>query len=120
MSEYSKALKQFRKYIKEWGELMSDYIKREEATSVPVVPKEHRKHFNSLDDAFETGWNEALACVNMIPSADVVEVVRCKDCKHWSEYMEGIGVCDKLKTDTGEGVFCSYGESKDGSGNTKG
>ena len=47
-------------------------------------------------------------------------LVRCKDCKHWSEYMEGIGVCDKLKTDTGEEVFCSYGESKDGSGNTKG
>ena len=53
--------------------MSGDYIKREYATSIPVIPKEHRKHFNSLDDAFETGWNEALACVFMIPCEDVVE-----------------------------------------------
>ena len=46
-----------------------DSISREEATSIPILPKEHRKIFKSIDDAFETGWNEALSCVNMLPSA---------------------------------------------------
>ena len=48
----------------------SDLISRQEATSIPILPKEHRKVFRGEDDAFETGWNEALACVNLLPSAD--------------------------------------------------
>jgi hypothetical protein len=48
------------------------------------------------------------------PSADVVEVVRCKDCKHYAT--DNGGVCNKengglmfsTKTD-----FCSYGERKE-------
>jgi len=48
----------------------TDLISRQDATSIPVLPKEHRKVFRNEDDAFETGWNEALACVNMLPSAD--------------------------------------------------
>lgn len=49
---------------------MSDLISRQDATSIPILPKEHRKIFKSIDDAFETGWNEALSCVNMLPSAE--------------------------------------------------
>lgn len=48
---------------------MDDLISRRAATSIPILPKEHRKIFKSIDDAFETGWNEALSCVNMLPSA---------------------------------------------------
>ena len=48
---------------------MDDLISRQAATSIPILPKEHRKIFKSIDDAFETGWNEALSCVNMLPSA---------------------------------------------------
>lgn len=48
---------------------MDDLISRQAATSIPIMPKEHRKIFKSIDDAFETGWNEALSCVNMLPSA---------------------------------------------------
>lgn len=48
---------------------MDDLISRQAATSIPVLPKEHRKAFNNYDDAFETGWNEALSCVNALPSA---------------------------------------------------
>ena len=44
------------------------------------------------------------------PSADVVEVLRCKDCK----WVEDDGFCrlhwGKLKMDD----YCSYGERKDG------
>lgn len=48
---------------------MEDLISRQAATSIPILPKEHRKVFRDEDDAFETGWNEALACVNRLPSA---------------------------------------------------
>ena len=66
-----------------------DYIKKNEAISIPVLPKEHRKQFSSYDDAFETGWNEALSCVNLIPSADVVEVVH----SDWSSIIGSMMVC---------------------------
>lgn len=40
-------------------------------------------------------------------------IVQCKGCKYWSEYMQGLGTCDKLKTDINEHAFCSYGERKE-------
>ena len=95
------------------AESRQDYIKKNEATTIPVLPKEHRKQFKSYDDAFETGWNEALSCVNLMPSVDVVKVTRCKDCK-WRGI---VGCCaldivvedDKPNDDD----YCSYGERKE-------
>ena len=47
--------------------------------------------------------------IEAMPAADVVPVVRCKDCKHYqTDYM-----CFLRKPDD----FCSYGERKDGDGN---
>ena len=62
------------------GEPMDDLISRQAASSIPILPKEHRKAFRNEDDAFETGWNEALACVNELPSV----------CSDLSDY------CDRL------------------------
>ena len=53
-----------------------------------------------------------------IPAADVVEVVRCKDCKHYyvDEYY-GATTCDRCCIDEPDSSdFCSYGERKDGEG----
>ena len=58
-----------------------------------------------------------------IPAADVVEVVRCRDCKHWDSET---WFCDNHSTFDHHGLewnmfseddFCSYGERKDGDGN---
>ena len=52
-----------------------------------------------------------------VPAADVVEVVRCKDCKHcigpvcYNEHWESVG-CPSVQPDD----FCSYGERKGGDG----
>ena len=48
------------------------------------------------------------------PAADVVEVVRCKDCKHWGGTTFGF-VCRKFsgienKICMGADHYCSYGE----------
>ena len=45
---------------------------------------------------------------------DVVEVVRCKDCKHWT-----MGYCNRFayydyEPLTSEDDFCSYGERREG------
>ena len=59
--------------------------------------------------------------VKEIPAADVVEVVRCKDCKHAKMHIDIIGdphlfCCNgrsiyRIKVDLDD--FCSYGERKE-------
>ena len=60
--------------------------------------------------AAEAVYMDLKGVVATLPSADVVEVLRCKDCK----WVEDDGFCrlhwGKLKMDD----FCSYGERKDG------
>ena len=54
---------------------MSDYIKREDAIA----------EFITNGSATVYGINRCKAIISrlqLVPSADVVEVVRCKDCKH--------------------------------------
>lgn len=55
-------------------------------------------------------------CVDEAPTVDAVEVVRCKDCKHWcNEIDEHTYECctraivNRFKPDD----FCSYGERKE-------
>ena len=58
------------------------------------------------------------------PSVDAVEVVRCRECKHWKPSgskagnsfsdMEYIGGCEFTKYCRRESDFCSYGERKEG------
>lgn len=50
-----------------------------------------------------------------IPSADVVEVVRCKDCKEYNTYSfdEGFGWCEMWDLGKTDDQFCSYGKRDD-------
>lgn len=61
--------------------------------------------------------------IGKIPAADVVPVVRCKDCKHyyrplnWPEdYTKGECEIDLLDRRVHPDDYCSYGERKDGEG----
>ena len=51
--------------------------------------------------------SDAIDCINVTPTADVVEVVRCKDCKYFSEFQHcGIlGFCEPNE-------YCSRGERR--------
>ena len=82
---------------------MSDYIKREDAIKAMAM---------GLGIPYEDFIDVAERCMDDIPSADVVEVVRCKDCKHRKVQGEGMthwygclwrGSCN-------DNDFCSYGE----------
>ncbi len=53
---------------------------------------------------------EAIDCIKSLPAADVVEVVRCKDCKFWD-----FGRCEGIKNGliqeyTQPDDYCSYGD----------
>lgn len=73
-------------------------------------------------DLRKPGLKQALEMFDEIPVADVVEVVRCKDCKHYD-----MGVCLKIYSDGAVHPeawqsrkpedFCSYGERKEGGEN---
>ena len=60
-------------------------------------------------------WLNAI--IEKQPTADAVEVVRCKDCKYYEhpEYYGGgtKDVCRTFKRQMKEDDYCSYGERKD-------
>lgn len=60
-------------------------------------------------EAAKHAWGKGLEptqYIEIIPAADVVPVVRCKDCKFWD-----FGDCYRLELSRSDD-FCSYGERK--------
>lgn len=56
--------------------------------------------------------------IDNAPTIDAVEVVRCKDCKHWHEWENGTGSCHRSENGYnwfGVDVidFCSFGERRE-------
>ena len=86
---------------------MGDYIKREDAIKTVYKLREYFKCWDRNDDI---AIKNAL---NAIPAANVVEVVRCKDCRHW----KNTHLCEAWSRhgtiETKAEQFCSYGERKD-------
>ena len=89
---------------------MSDYIKREDAI----------KEAN----AWSMFGNDNLGSrLKGLPSADVVEVVRCKGCKFWNKdenVLNNRGICDEwsdyengINRYTGRDDYCSCGKGKE-------
>lgn len=67
------------------------------------------------DIAYADGWNAAIDMIENAPAADVVNVVRCKDCKHYGGTTFG-PICRQWSTILSPDDYCSYGERKDGDG----
>ena len=72
------------------------------------------------DNEYEIGWNDALHFVLKKPTADVVEVVRCKDCKYGNELTDENGYRFILCSNHyGHGLmvsnydFCSQGKRRE-------
>ena len=55
--------------------------------------------------------------IDNAPTIDAVQVVRCRDCKNWTEWENGAGSCQRsgsvmwLGTDATD--FCSFAERED-------
>lgn len=65
---------------------------------------------------FVMGLFAAADEINKLPTVDAVEVVRCKDCKHWLKDFVGctehIGRCEWAGYAVGANGYCVYGEKK--------
>lgn len=93
---------------------MSDYIKRKDAQRALVHTLKDAEIDNACNeqDWYCQGLMDAGVAIDDVPSADVVEVVRCKYCK----YNNGAHKClnensiIKIPKDTD---YCSYGRLKE-------
>lgn len=88
---------------------MTDYISREAAF------KEFAKFVrgsNNSDFLDAPTWNDAVSLIGSLHAADVVEVVRCRECVFFDGTKPGQPniLCFQMH----ENDFCSYGERKDG------
>lgn len=76
------------------------------------VSEEHRITWSGMG----TGVNYARNVIIDCPTADVVEVVRCKDCVHYESYHKPVedfdGKCFARCCETDEQDFCNYGKRK--------
>ena len=58
-----------------------------------------------------------VSCTAYNNAADMVEVVRCKDCKHWGTECAGetdrIKECEYAHYMTGANGYCVYGERRE-------
>lgn len=104
---------------------MSDYISREAALT---VMERLRDKCGNDEMAFALNWASGL--LRNVPAADVVEVVRCKDCKyrvvneHFGKkgYLRLKAMCDLDTGDpfelgrhaTDDNWYCADGERKEG------
>ena len=90
---------------------MDDYIKREDAVERIKADCDRFDHIPKRVVKFFTLGMES------VPSADVVEVVRCKECKEYIPWMpDGTHICMRLGNyygNTKPNDYCSYGERKE-------
>jgi hypothetical protein len=94
---------------------MAEYIERE-ALYKEVTEKYH--DINAGSYPFNIVAYDMAQLIKSAPAADVVEVVRCKNCelfKPYSDPLKGFyGECMVREIDIGENDFCSYGIRKEG------
>ena len=97
---------------------MSDYIDRQVALDALGVTKNATKYGGDHSGYDTRMLYEIHDALTGIPAADVVPVVRCKDCKHWNPQLKtangnGLGSCDfhDVALVTSEG-FCYWAEKR--------
>lgn len=120
----------------EGGLTMSEYISRKAAIAyIREQSEECQKAFEELggeSGIYADAYNDLAEDFYSIPAADVVPVVRCKDCEHAERYERADGTAgyycghpqntftygerwDRVFKPAKEADdFCSYGERKDG------
>ncbi len=86
---------------------------------------EFTSEMSLVQQAYHRGWNDAIdAIVENEPTADVVEVVRCKDCKHYRKNISCVGglyiyngcsewLNEGNEIEVREDDYCSYGEMRE-------
>lgn len=98
---------------------MDKYINANDLEDMVMKSKSDNPHQDNLQRQMHIHEHRHFLCmINSMPAADVVEVVRCKDCKHATFYSckndacyKGI-ICEYKIGTFDEDFFCSCGERK--------
>lgn len=94
------------------------YIERE-ALNTELV----NKFKSRIGSAYVPSWNDAMDVVNSAPAADVVEVVRCRECRFLErgsvfdlsgEEDKNASFCSVVGFSPDDDWFCSDGKPRDG------
>ena len=81
--------------------MTDDYIYRDDAVSRMSELLVSELHMTRCPT-----WNEVYNAIGELPSADVVQVCRCKDCIHNNG-------CDiQYSAQAGDNFFCGFGETE--------
>lgn len=90
---------------------MAEYIEREAL----IQHMQECKDENAFT-LMATGY--AYSFIEVAPTADVVEVVRCKKCEHYNTSCcaDGFGWCEKHNRGEMDDDFCSHGERRSDNG----
>lgn len=79
-----------------------------DAYKLEALVRRNRASYHNKDDV--------IAAIAGQPSVDAVEVVRCKDCKHWLKDVAGctdsVGRCEWANYMIGAVGYCVYGERR--------
>ena len=90
---------------------MSRYIDADDV----ATQKKSLDWSNSYEQGKVDGWNNAIDYIsNFAPTADVLEVVRCRDCVYWEQATNDSGNCNRAFEITAYATdYCSYGERRE-------
>ena len=98
---------------------MSDFINRQDAIYA-LTEANLKSHMDSVEGGQEN--RSAIRIIMELPTADVVEVVRCKDCKHYRKNISCVGgmhngcaewLNEGNETEVKEYDYCSFGERRE-------
>ena len=95
---------------------MAEYIEKQKAVDLLIeLEKELQqlKPFNGFEHAMYRKLCEAEIAIGKLPAADVVPVLRCKDCKDWGPGTGGIPICWETYEPMPPDGFCSIGKHKE-------
>lgn len=84
-----------------------------DADSLRAVLKSRTIQVNGVTLPLPLLWEASIVAVDMQPTIDAVEVVRCKDCRLWMPVGKYTGKCPFLIGEnqfTGDDHYCSCGE----------
>lgn len=89
-----------------WNKVIDDW-----KTPVEYIDRE-AANLALAEQGFD--WDKAKQALASVPAADVMPVVRCKDCENAQNECGGMIICRVYKHIMWLQDFCSYGKRKDG------
>ena len=98
---------------------MTDYISRKAALEAIEKHKEEMAKTGGVSNKgkmfYLMGQDHAIDVLRIVPAADVVPVVRCKDCKYFVDmrHYTGLGWCIEVGDTRSKDWYCADGERRE-------